>query len=85
MLANFTAKNNRALDTLVNEHQVQVRRFPDDVLRQLRTFSAQVLAEQAENDPVTAKVYAAFTAYANRALEWDQISERAYLNARSME
>ncbi len=85
MLANFTAKNNLALDTLVNEHQVQVRRFPDDVLRQLRIFSAQVLAEQAENDPVTAKVYAAFTAYASRALEWDQISERAYLNARSME
>lgn len=85
MTADFTAKNSQALHALVNEQHVQIRRFPDDVLRQLRTFSAEVLAEQAENDAVTAKVYASFMAYSKQALEWDKVSERAYLNARSLE
>ncbi len=83
MLADFTTKNNQALDTLINEHNVQLRRFPDDVLLKLRALSVEVLNEEAAKDPMTAKVYAAFTAYAKQVAAWNKISEQAYLNTRS--
>ena len=33
MLDEYTARNNQALETLVNDHDVQLRKLPDDVLR----------------------------------------------------
>lgn len=85
MLADFTAKNNQALKTLVEEHQVQLRKFPDDVLRRLRELSFQVVADEAAKDPMTQKVYDSFTQFNEQVLEWHRVSEQAYLNARTME
>ena len=85
MLADFTARNNRALKTLVEEHGVELRKFPDEVLRKLRKISAEVVAEEAANDPMSAKVYASFSAFNEQVREWSRISEQAYLNARTME
>ncbi|MCW8830201.1 MAG: TRAP transporter substrate-binding protein, partial [Gammaproteobacteria bacterium] len=39
MSTEFTAKNNAALNTLVNKHKVDVRRLPDDVLEKLKALS----------------------------------------------
>jgi TRAP-type mannitol/chloroaromatic compound transport system substrate-binding protein len=36
MLAEYTARNPAALETLVNEHGVELRKFPDEVLAKLR-------------------------------------------------
>ena len=36
MLADFTARNNQALQTLVKDHKVDLRAFPDDVLKKLK-------------------------------------------------
>ena len=35
MLSEFTARNNAALRTLVDEHGVELRKLPDDVLAEL--------------------------------------------------
>ena len=85
MLANYTAENNRALKTLVEEHGVQVRKFPDEVLRKLREISSQVLAEEAAKDPLTRKVYDSFKAFNQQVVNWHRISEQAYFGARVME
>ena len=39
----------------MEEHGVQVRKFPDEVLRKLREISSQVLAEEAAKDPLSRK------------------------------
>ncbi len=83
MLAEFTARNNRALQTLVEEHGVELRRFPDDVLTRLRTLSDEVVAEVAASDEISRKVYDSFTAFREEAMAWHDVSERAYLNARA--
>ncbi|RLA24118.1 MAG: ABC transporter substrate-binding protein [Gammaproteobacteria bacterium] len=84
MLADFTAKNNQALDLLVNKHGVQLKQFPDDVLRQLKTISEQVVTEIAERDPMAKKIYASYSAFQKQAAMWQGISEQAYTRARSL-
>jgi TRAP-type mannitol/chloroaromatic compound transport system substrate-binding protein len=84
MLADFTAKNNAALQTLVEQHNVDLRPFPADVLETLKKLSDEVVAEIAEKDPLSKKVYASYIDFRGQAIAWHNISERAYLNARAM-
>jgi len=84
MLAEYTARNNAALNTLVNEHKVQLRAFPDDVLRKLRTISDEVVAELAAKDETAKRIYASFKTYREQVNDWHEISEKAFLRARSL-
>jgi len=84
MLADYTARNNAALETLVKEHKVELRKFPDDVLKKMKELSDQVVAEVAEKDPMSKKVYESYKKFRDQAEAWHNVSERAYLNARSM-
>ena len=83
MLTEYVARNNQALQTLVNEHHVDVRKLPDTVLDRLRDLSDQVVAEVAEKDDLSQRVYASFHAFRAQAMQWSDISTRAYLNARA--
>lgn len=85
MLAEYTSRNNDALQTLVNKHNVQVRRFPDDVLEKLRGLSDQVVKELAQQDAFATEVYESFSRYRNKAANWSEYSERAYLNIRAVQ
>lgn len=82
MLAEYTARNNQALDTLVNKHKVDLRRFPDDVLDTLRKLSDEVVAEVGAKDEISKKVFASYRHFREQAKAWHDVSERAYLNAR---
>ena len=84
MLSDFTARNNAALETLVTEHHVELRQFPDEVLIKLKGLSDQVVAEVADNDPMSKKVFESFRKFRDQAIAWHNVSERAYLNARSL-
>jgi TRAP-type mannitol/chloroaromatic compound transport system substrate-binding protein len=82
MLAEYTTRNNDALQTLVTKHNVDLRKFPDDVLSQLKKLSDQVVAEVAERDPFSGKVYKSFKAYRDKVVSYHKISEQAYMDAR---
>jgi TRAP-type mannitol/chloroaromatic compound transport system substrate-binding protein len=84
MLDEFTARNNRALKELVDEHDVQLRRLPDDVLRALYAASEEAMAELVATDPMAAKVYASYKAFYDNVRDYHQISEQAYINARDI-
>lgn len=84
MLADFTAKNNRALEQLVKQHGVELRKYPDEVLKKLKTLSDEVVAEVAEKDPMAKKVYESFVKFREQAMDWHSVSEQAYMNARSL-
>ncbi len=85
MLDEYTARNNRALQTLIEEHNVQLRAFPDDVLLKLKQSADQIYGEMATKDPMTAKVYASFRAFLDDVSEYHRISEQAYINTRLLE
>jgi TRAP-type mannitol/chloroaromatic compound transport system substrate-binding protein len=82
MLAEYTARNNAALQTLVEKHNVELRRFPDEVLERLRSLSDQVIKELTETDPMSKKVFESFDKFRKQVIAWHNISERAYLNSR---
>ena len=82
MLSEFTARNNAALTTLVEDHGVLLRRLPDDVLARLREVSDQVVAEIADADPLAARIHASYTQYLRDVRRYHDISEKAYLEVR---
>jgi len=82
MLAEYTARNQQALEQLVDKHGVEFRPLPDDVLGALRAATAEVLEEAAARDPFTRRVYDSVQAFQNQARAWHKVSEEAYYAAR---
>ena len=82
VLDEFTARNAAAMRTLVEEHGVQVRRLPDDVLARLQEISAQVLAEQAGDDALGQRILASYQTFLADVRGYHAQSEQAYINAR---
>ena len=83
MLLEYTARNNAALDTLLNKHKVDMRKLPDDVLFKLRNLSEEVVLELASKDQRSQKIYNSFDKFRNQVVDWHKISEQAYYNVRS--
>lgn len=83
MLAEYASRNNDALEALINKHNVKLRRFPDDVLHELRQLSDQVVKELAGKDALAKEVFDSFLAYREKAMNWSNYSERAYLDVRA--
>lgn len=80
MSAQFEALNIKSLNVLQDKN-VTILKFPDDVIRELRQLSEEVYKEQAAKDPKFKKIYAAFNDYRVKALEWSKLSEIAYQEA----
>ena len=84
MLDEFTARNNTALKELVETHNVQLRRLPDDVLKALWEGSEAAMQELIAKDPMAAKVHASFSSFYEGVRAYHHISEQAYINARDL-
>lgn len=82
MLAEYTARNNAALTELVDKHGVDVRELPADVLSKLKTISEEVVAEAANADPASKKVYDSYIQYRDSVVKYHSISEQSFINAR---
>ena len=82
MLAEFTAKNGEALGTLINEHGVQLKQFPDEVMKKLKITSQEVVADVANNDKTSRKIYDAFADFLGKVSGWTKLSETGYSLAR---
>ena len=82
MLDEYTARNNDALVELVNEHNVAVKPFPDDVLKSFAQMSEQLYGEYAANDPLFKRVYEHYSDYLYKVRGYHMLSEQAYLDAR---
>jgi TRAP-type mannitol/chloroaromatic compound transport system substrate-binding protein len=83
-LSEFNANNAKALDELVQDKNISVRKFDDALVRALGKASAEVLAEVGNKDPLTRKIYQSYTEFRNRAMRWSELSERGFLNARAL-
>jgi TRAP-type mannitol/chloroaromatic compound transport system substrate-binding protein len=80
--AEFTARNQVALKTLINEHRVKLRRYSDELLMELGKISGEVVAEVGNADATTKRVYESFIAFRKNSVTWSKISEQGFLNAR---
>ncbi len=82
MLDEYTARNNAALRELVETHGVEIKPLPKKVLDELAVIADQVLQENADSDALFRRVYESFKAYREGVVDYHNISERAYYEAR---
>jgi TRAP-type mannitol/chloroaromatic compound transport system substrate-binding protein len=82
LLSEYTVRNPLALEELLTKHKVDLRVYPDDVLRELRRVSEEVVTEIANKDPFSRKVFDAYSKFRDQARRWGDISELTYLKAR---
>lgn len=62
-LDEYNARNNNAMKTLIEKHNVKMRTLPEPVLAELKRISDEVIAEQVANDAGFAKVWASYSAF----------------------
>jgi len=83
-LAESTAGNATALEQLIKDPAIQIRKVDDTTLQELGKISGEVLSESSRKDDLARRVYASFIMFRKGAVRWGDISERAFLNARAL-
>jgi TRAP-type mannitol/chloroaromatic compound transport system substrate-binding protein len=83
-LAEFNANNARALRRLRDEGTVKIRKFDDALLKEFFRLSQDVVAEAGSADELSRKIYASYQQFHGAIIDWSDISERAFLNARGL-
>ncbi|RJX35392.1 MAG: TRAP transporter substrate-binding protein [Desulfarculus sp.] len=78
MLAGFNAGNGAALEKLITQHKVNLVRFPEKVMAQLRKLAQDTLEEIAAKDPMSKKVNDNFKKFQKQIGIWGEVSEKAY-------
>lgn len=82
MLSDFTYNSGVSMKRLTEEHGVQLRRYPDDVLKHLSDISAEYVLEMSQETELMGRIYKSFTGYRDTVLPWTNISDRAVMNLR---
>jgi TRAP-type mannitol/chloroaromatic compound transport system substrate-binding protein len=82
MVAEYTHGNAFALQQLMADPNVELRRFPDDVLELLESITREVVAEMVADDPMTAKISASYYDYLDKVAAHTRITEQAYMQTR---
>ena len=82
--SDFMANDPRALQTLVNDHDVQVRAFPDEIVEAGAQAAMEVIAELRDTgDEMTKKVTEHFISSLNLMRTRSEGNEMSYLQARN--
>jgi TRAP-type mannitol/chloroaromatic compound transport system substrate-binding protein len=84
MLAEFNGRSPTALASLVNEHGVQLKQFPRDVLVAFGKSSGEVLQELLERgDGITRQIASSYLRFRQDTMRYTRIAETAFATARS--
>jgi TRAP-type mannitol/chloroaromatic compound transport system substrate-binding protein len=83
-LAEFNAENLKSLKILRADPRIKVRRFSDELIKTFGKLSKEVLADGAGTDPLTRKVYDSYMAFLTGVMDWGELSETGYRDARRL-
>jgi TRAP-type mannitol/chloroaromatic compound transport system substrate-binding protein len=82
-LSDFTYNNGVSLKALLEDHKVELRAFPDEVLKYLNKISDEVMIEMAGETELMGRIYTSFQDYKKIVSPWTAISNKVLLNLRS--
>jgi len=71
-----------SLDTLVSEHDVKLRKFPDSLLIEFGKISAEVVDAIGSTDSTTQKVWDSYRSFRKLIVPWSRVGLQGYMNAR---
>jgi TRAP-type mannitol/chloroaromatic compound transport system substrate-binding protein len=81
-LAEYGHFNGLALDQLVKDHGVELRRMPQDVVAALAREAKAVLDEVAASDDISKRIFESYRASLARSEAWGSISDEAFMTMR---
>ncbi|MDP6350750.1 MAG: TRAP transporter substrate-binding protein [Alphaproteobacteria bacterium] len=84
LLGEFTAFNGIGLQSLLNEHDVNVRTLPKDVLRRWFEVSADVVSETAQDGDINRRIYDSWSKFRKEALALAPYAEYGFMAHRSV-
>jgi TRAP-type mannitol/chloroaromatic compound transport system substrate-binding protein len=84
MLAEYTHGNALALQQLIDDPNVDVRPFPDDVLRVLKGHTQDIVDELSAKDEMWKKIADSYYAFIEKSTENQRVTEVANLATRSL-
>jgi TRAP-type mannitol/chloroaromatic compound transport system substrate-binding protein len=82
--ADYRFNNVMALGPLVRDKGVELRTYPDDVIRALGRTALEVLAELGEGDELTRRIHGSYMAFLKQAIPYSDWFDRTILTQRSM-
>jgi len=80
MLDEYMVKNVQALDVLINEHGVELKPFPEEVLAELKQLTQQLMNEKSASDPVVERIYSSYKQFLSDIRQYGRVSENADVN-----
>lgn len=85
MLDSYTADNYVALQTLLNDHKVDLRKLPEDVLKSLYVESMNTMRNFADpNDELAQRIVDSYIGFMENVRQYNEITEIAYNEARAV-
>ncbi len=86
VLTEYNTNHARALPQLVQQHGVQVRRAPDDLLLALGAAAGEVMAElRDDSDLLVQRIVESFLSYRNSMKTYMQYADGGQMNARLLD
>jgi TRAP-type mannitol/chloroaromatic compound transport system substrate-binding protein len=79
----FAHENARALDTLINEHGVELRSFSDEMWAEISAAAEAVVRDVGTGDPQTRAIHESFVASRAASASWADVSDQPYLRFRN--
>lgn len=82
MIAQYAHYNAIALKTLVEDHGVELREMPRDVMAALAENTKIVLSDIAEENDLSRRIFESYRDALNAGSQWNRISDEAYMAVR---
>jgi len=86
VLTEYNTNNAKALDMMVKQHGVQIRKLPEDVLKAIGTAAGEVLAEMREDqDDLVKRITQSYIDYRTLTADYMRLADGAFYEARALE
>ncbi len=80
----FTYQNGVYLEKLVNEENIQLRQFPEDVMSEVKQISADIRSDVGAQGGLEQRIYESFEDALKKMRGWASISDSPYLVSREL-
>jgi len=83
MMSEYNAKNGAALQRLIDEQGIEVRRFSEDVYDAFGKASEEVYAEVVEHSDLARRIHESFLTARKEVGAWAKLADQAYVQERN--
>ena len=82
MLSESFYRNTLAWEHMREQHGINIRTFPDDVLQAFRKSNEKLLLQVADRSPLAREVIESQQTFLTKAKKWSEITDQNYLRLR---